>query len=383
MKSPCFIILLIPVILMCSCSGRNNKQTGTILSQSSDLIINAERFTLHKTDSCKIVTIIDPWQGANGIKQEYYLVERGDKLLSIKNTSKIIYVPLKKIICTSTTHLAMISALGMEDAISGVSGAGYIYDNKILLKVAKGLISDIGYDSGMNSELIINILPDLVMMYGIGGESAGYIGKIRELGIKVMFNADYLETDPLGKAEWIKLFGALFSREEMADSIYSSIERSYDQIKTFISKNIETRPLVLLGMPFRDIWYVSPGNSYISRLIKDAGGEYLWENTNSDVSMTFGLESVYLESLKADYWLNTGSVTSKDEISSFDQRFEAIPAFRNGNIYNNNKRITPAGGNDYWESGALNPHLILKDIASILHPGLFRDYEMTYYRKVE
>ena len=383
MKSLDFIILLIPVIILDSCSVRNDKQKETISDQSSVAIVNAERFTLQKTDSCTIVTIIDPWQGADGIEQEYYLVKRGDKSPSSNNNSQIIYVPLKKIICTSTTHLAMITALGMEDAIAGVSGTGLIYDNKILSKVDKGLISDIGYDSGINSELIIKILPDLVMMYGIGGESAGYIAKIRELGIKVMFNADYLETDPLGKAEWIKLFGALFCREEMADSIYSSIENLYNQTKTNISNNTKRRPLVLLGMPFRDIWYISPGNSYISKLIKDAGGEYLWENTVSDVSLAYGLESIYLQSLKADYWLNIGSVTSKNEISSFDPRFQAIPSFRNGNLFNNNRRITPDGGNDYWESGTLNPHIILKDIASILHPGLFRDYELTYYRKIE
>jgi len=383
MKSLDFIILLIPVIILDSCSVRNDKQKETISDQSSVAIVNAERFTLQKTDSCTIVTIIDPWQGADGIEQEYYLVKRGDKSPSSNNNSQIIYVPLKKIICTSTTHLAMITALGMEDAIAGVSGTGLIYDNKILSKVDKGLISDIGYDSGINSELIIKILPDLVMMYGIGGESAGYIAKIRELGIKVMFNADYLETDPLGKAEWIKLFGALFCREEMSDSIYSSIENLYNQTKTNISNNTKGRPLVLLGMPFRDIWYISPGNSYISKLIKDAGGEYLWENTVSDVSLAYGLESIYLQSLKADYWLNIGSVTSKNEISSFDPRFQAIPSFRNGNLFNNNRRITPDGGNDYWESGTLNPHIILKDIASILHPGLFRDYELTYYRKIE
>ena len=383
MKSLDFIILLIPVIILDSCSVRNDKQKETISDQSSVAIVNAERFTLQKTDGCTIVTIIDPWQGADGIEQEYYLVKRGDKSPSSNNNSQIIYVPLKKIICTSTTHLAMITALGMEDAIAGVSGTGLIYDNKILSKVDKGLISDIGYDSGINSELIIKILPDLVMMYGIGGESAGYIAKIRELGIKVMFNADYLETDPLGKAEWIKLFGALFCREEMSDSIYSSIENSYNQTKTNISNNTKGRPLVLLGMPFRDIWYISPGNSYISKLIKDAGGEYLWENTVSDVSLAYGLESIYLQSLKADYWLNIGSVTSKNEISSFDPRFQAIPSFRNGNLFNNNRRITPDGGNDYWESGTLNPHIILKDIASILHPGLFRDYELTYYRKIE
>jgi iron complex transport system substrate-binding protein len=110
---------------------------------------------------------------------------------------------------------------------------------------------------------------------------------------------------------------------------------------------------------------------------------YLWQDTESSVSMPLSLENVYLQSLKAEFWLNTGSANSKGEIVSFDTRLEDIPCFRKGNLFNNNKRITPEGGNDYWESGALYPQLILKDIASILHPGLFSDHELYYYRKIE
>jgi iron complex transport system substrate-binding protein len=220
-------------------------------------------------------------------------------------------------------------------------------------------------------------------MYGIGSESAGYEGKLKELGIKVMLDADYLETDPLGKAEWIKLFGALFCKEKMADSIYKSIEESYNQIKTHISSNINSRPEVMLGLPFKDNWFISPGNSYICKLINDAGGNYLWQDTESSVSTPYSLENVYLKSLKAEYWLNIGNVNSKKEIILFDPRLEMIPCFKNNNLYNNNKRITSKGGNDYWESGTIHPDIILKDIASILHPGLFENYELFYYRKIE
>jgi len=221
------------------------------------------------------------------------------------------------------------------------------------------------------------------MIYGIGSESAGYTAKINELGTKVMYNADYLETDPLGKAEWIKVFGALFCKEKMADSIFSAIEANYNRIKDYINANTRSKPAVMLGLPFRDTWYISPGNSYISRLIRDSGGSYLWEKTESSVSMPYGLENVYIQSLNADFWLNPGSVLSKDEIVSLEPRLGSVPPFINGMIFNNNKRINKSGGNDYWESGTLNPHLILKDIASILHPGLFPDHELVYYRKIE
>ena len=164
----------------------------------------------------------------------------------------------------STTHTAMISALGETASVCGFSGTGFLYDTVLRANVDKGLIHDVGYEDNLNKELILKLDPDLVIVYGVGSESSGYIGKLREMGIRILFNADYLEEDPLGKAEWIKLFGSLFSKEEMADSIFRYTEEQYINLRNFISGNSETRPEVMLGLPFRDTWYVSPGNSYIS-----------------------------------------------------------------------------------------------------------------------
>ncbi|MCX6320197.1 MAG: ABC transporter substrate-binding protein [Bacteroidia bacterium] len=382
MKFPVISVLATLIILFESCGGIKESHPGTSITDNGALISSAERFTLQKNDSCTIVTIINPWQGANDVTQVYYLVSRGSELPDGLDSSMVIFVPLKRIVCMSTTHIAMISALGEENTIAGVSGTGFIFSGSLIRNVEKGLIEDVGYETNLNKELILKISPDLIMMYGIGSESAGYVGKIKELGVKVVFNADYLETDPLSKAEWIKLFGALYCKENLADSIYKSEVEAYNKMKSYISRNISGRPKVLLGLPFKDTWYVSPGNSFISKLIRDAGGSYLWQNTESSVSMPFGIENVYLSALTADYWLNIGSVNTKDEISMIDQRLEGLPCFKNGNLYNNNKRITANGGNDYWESGSLFPHVILKDIASILHPELFIDNELFYYHKI-
>jgi len=375
-----FIFILIFAGFACRNTENHNQTKITIPGNSADF---AERFALLETDSCTILNIIDPWQGAGNIIHQYYLIRKNSDYRPEIDSSRIIYVPVNRIICMSTTHLAMIKALGQESAIVGVSGSGYVYDYDISKRIRDGLINDIGYDSGINSELIIKSSPDLVMIYGIGSESAAYTAKINELGTKVMYNADYLETDPLGKAEWIKVFGALFCKEKMADSLFSAIEAKYNRLKEYINANTRSKPAVMLGLPFRDTWYISPGNSYISRLIRDSGGSYLWEKTESSVSMPYGLENVYIQSLNADFWLNPGSVLSKDEIVSLESRLGSVPPFINGMIFNNNKRINKSGGNDYWESGTLNPHLILKDIASILHPGLFPDHELVYYRKIE
>jgi len=370
------------IIIIYSCSRNKEKQSENKLPSGSNVVTQAERFKLDKKKGSTKVTIINPWQGVQGVNLEYNLVRRGSKLPDGLDSSMVIFVPLRKVICMSTTHIAMISALGEESSISGMSGPGFIFSESLSRKVEKGLIEDVGYEANMNKELILKISPDIIMMYGIGSESTGYVGKIKELGIKVVFNADYLETDPLSKAEWIKLFGALYCKDSLADSIYKSEVEAYNKIKSFISLNISERPKVLLGLPFKDTWYISPGNSFISKLIRDAGGSYLWENTESSVSMPFGIENVYLKALNADYWLNIGSVNTKMDISSVDQRLQELPCFKKGNLYNNNKRTAPNGGNDFWESGTVYPHLILNDIATILHPDLFSGNELFYYRKI-
>jgi iron complex transport system substrate-binding protein len=377
-----WLIFIIGLFLFSGCGSPKEKDFSSSDKVQSEFS-NAERFMLEKKDGYTILSIINPWQGAEDINLKYYLVRRGTDLpADISDTSHLIFVPVRNIICMSTTHLAMISALGEENSVSGFSGTDFIYSEKLNKRINDGHIKDIGYENSLNNEMMLKIAPDMVMIYGIGSESGGYIGKIEELGIKVVFNADYLETDPLGKAEWIKVFGALYCRETQADSIFSAEVEAYVNLKNFVSSNIKSKPKVMLGLPYRDTWYVSPGNSYTARFIDDAGGNYIWSETSSSYSMPFGLENVYLQALKADFWLNIGTVKTKAEIAATDKRLTGLRCFKNSNLYNNNLRTTSSGGNDYWEKGALYPHLILKDIAMILHPDLFSNDSLFFYRKI-
>jgi iron complex transport system substrate-binding protein len=379
--NPGRIILVFILISLSGCRAGDKKDTHKVSVTSAE-ISRAERFTLERKDGWTKVQIIDPWQGATGVNQLYYLVKRGSKVPDGVDSSEIIFVPLRKIICMSTTHLAMISALNEEETVVGVSGTSFIYSAGILKNAEKGLVADVGYEANLNKELVLKLSPDLIMIYGIGSESTGYVGKIKELGIKVLINADYLETDPLGRAEWIKLFGALYCKENLADSIYSSEVEDYNKLKSDIGQKVTKKPNVLLGLPFKDTWYISPGNSYICKLITDAGGDYLWADTKSASSMPYGIENVYLRALKADYWLNISTSKSRKDILNVDQRLGGLPCFKNGNLFNNNNRTTEKGGNDFWENGCLYPHLLLKDIATILHPEIFTDHILVYYRKV-
>lgn len=349
-------------------------------SAGTEIISRAERIRISQGNGFKTVSIISPWQGAGNHNIEYFLVRRGNKIPDGVDSSKVIYVPLKNIICMSTTHVAMIAALGKEATISGISGTNFVYNENVRRQIEHGLIKDVGYEASLNYEMIIKINPDIVMMYGVGGESVAYTARLLETGIKVMFNADYLESDPLGKAEWIKLFGALYCKEDMSDSIFRAEVKEYENLKDFIKVRINEKPDVLLGLPYKDTWFVSPGNSYISRLISDAGGSYLWKDVKSDMSMPFGLENVYVRAMNAEFWLNAGTASSLREINTIDRRIGSLPCA--GNIYNNNKRINKDGGNDYWENGALFPHLILRDMALILHAEIFDEKELYFYRKL-
>ncbi|MCU0457119.1 MAG: ABC transporter substrate-binding protein, partial [Bacteroidales bacterium] len=340
----CFLAFL---LLPSSCITENKKSCLPGISEVS-VARYAERFSLKRTDTCTILTITDPWQGASGIRHVYYLVRNGDNFRTGSDSSGIIRVPVRNMICMSSTHLAMIAALGEQRTVSAVSGRKYIYDSILRSMADSGLIGETGYDTGLNHELILKSDPDLIMLYGIGSESAGYMNRISGAGIKMMYNADYLETNPLGRAEWIKVFGALYCREELADSIFNAAASAYNEIKSKIrAVNLE-RPDVLLGLPYRDTWYISPGNSYISTLIYDAGGNYLWGGTSSPVSLPQSFETVYLKALKADFWLNPGAANSRNEISSFDKRLEKLPCFISGNIYNNIARITAFLFRRWW-----------------------------------
>jgi iron complex transport system substrate-binding protein len=376
-------ILFTLLVFLGSCSGKQERRQIESNFTETTSLSYAKRLKIEVNNGYSQLSVINPWQGADDVIQKWYLVPLGEKVPVSAGTSAIIRIPVKKIVCMSTTHLAMIAILGEVKTVSAFSGTRFIYSPDISQLVKEGKISETGYEDNLNKELLIKINPDVVMVYGIGSESAGYVGKLRELGLRVIYNADYLETDPLGKAEWIRMIGALYAKQEMADSIFKGIEERYLRIKEYIRANAKSRPKVMLGLPFKDTWYISPGNSYISTLISDAGGEYLWADTESSFSMPVGLENVFLKSLKADYWLNTGNAFSLDEIRSVDPRFAELPCFKTGNIFNNNKRINVNGGNDYWESGSVNPDLILRDLAFILHPELFREHELYYYRHLK
>lgn len=372
------IFTLLPVV---SCTTSSPGERDGIIPSGNRY---ATHFRIVKAAPYSTLEILNPWQGASGIIHRWYLVDRNsNNVITVPDDGIAIGVPLESIVCMSATHTAMVSALGKSDAIRGVSGAGLIFDPALTRAASMGLVKETGYDENINKELLVTLSPDLIVSYGIGGESVAYHSKLGELGLKVMYNAEYLENEPLGKAEWIRVFGALFCLEKVADSIFAAAEAEYIEIRDEAMKNTGSRPYVLLGLPWKESWYISPGNSYISRLIQDAGGKYLWEDYRSDMSMPLNLENVFLMAMKADLWLNPGTAGKLADIVATDARLASLEVLKTGRVYNNIGRTTPGGANDYWETGSVRPGLILKDIAAIINSKANnKDDSLMFYRKL-
>jgi iron complex transport system substrate-binding protein len=168
----------------------------------------------------------------------------------------------------------------------------------------------------------------------------------------------------------------------MGDSIFNAVEANYLYHKKSI-ENSTHRPVVMTGLPYKDQWWVPGGKAYLAAMLSDAGADYLWKDNPSDESIVVSPEQMIVEAEKADYWLHTGFVTSRKGISEFDARYSNFKPFTENKLYNNDKRMSPNGGNDFWESGVVRPDLILDDLISIFHPEKESEHTLYYYRKID
>lgn len=355
------------------------KKSGQVENKSGGY---AQGFSINKGENFTRVTVRNPWEKAGNIELNYYLISRDSAVPAHLNGKSVIRIPVRRIICLSTSHIAFLNALGLDDAITGVSGSTYISNSYIRKRISEGIIRDVGYDRLLNYEEIIRQNPDLVMVYGVDSEITGVVGKLQDLGIPVVYNAEYLEHTPLGKAEWIKFVAEFFQAGEKADVVFDKVRTHYEFLKNKVA-GLKFKPVVMVGMPYRDAWWIPGGNSYLAVLLDDAGAKYIARENRGHESFVISMEEAFLKAEKSDYWIHVGSVRSKTEILETDIRFKNFFLFNKGHIFNNNKRSTPEGGNDFWESGAVYPDSVLADLIRIFHPEMMPDSLLTYYMEIK
>jgi iron complex transport system substrate-binding protein len=219
-----------------------------------------------------------------------------------------------------------------------------------------------------------------VLVYGIAGENTRATAKLRELGIPYIYIGEYVEQSPLGRAEWVVAFGEMLGRRTMAEEVFAEVCGGYLAARQSVV-HAGARPTVMFNAPYRDVWYLPAAGSYMARLVADAGGDYDIEG-DTNRSVTVGAEEAYVRMLGADVWLAPGQAASMADVLRENPRFAAVPAVVEGRVYNNNARTTPAGGNDFWESGVVRPDVVLCDVVKILHPELLPAHELYYFRRM-
>ena len=339
------------------------------------------KFTIQEFDNYKILEIVDPWQNAHNEDFRYILSDDfafvPDSLLKFT----CIKTPVKSVVVFSTTHIGFLTALNESKSLVGASGASYIYNKDLKIRYKKGEIKEIGYPPSINYESIIELNPDVIFIYGLESSVTGIISRLETAGIPCVIIGDYLENHPLGKAEWIRVFSAFYNKLNSADSIYKSIEKQYNELSELVKDNQLPQPSVMLGLPWKDSWYMAGGKSYAAKLIEDAGGHYLWSETDETDYHPLSIESVIQKALYADLWINPGSARSLDDIISRDKRYGVFHSYKNHSLYNNDNRFD-GNSNDYWETGVIEPHIILKDLIKIIHPQELPEYELVYYRRL-
>lgn len=370
-------IFLISLILI-SCS-RKNSYPGKSLSGVTDF---ARSFQIQAGKDYTRIDVLYPWQKAENVNFTYILSSGLPSLPDSLELFQLIKIPVGRVVAMSTTHIGFISALGKAGSIVGVSGDELVNDSIVRKSLKDHSCYDIGYYPNLNYEGILELKPDVVFLYGTDASVQNVAYRLKEVGIPAVFVSEFLEDHPLGKSEWIKFFAVFYACPEEGENIFNNVRDHYIALRDSI-KQVTNKPKVLAGLPWKDTWFLPGGKSFSAQLINDAGGDYLWKNDHSVEFIALDLETVFIKAVDADIWINTGSAVLKTEILANDKRFGVIKAFRSDSVYNNNLKLSPAGGNDFWESGVVRQDIILRDLIEIMHPGFLSEHLLYYYRKLE
>lgn len=312
------------------------------------------------TEDNTLIRVTRPWQGKQPKEQTLAIFQSKESAADYHGQHIVGHA--QRVVCMSSSYIAMLDAIGRADAVVGVSGKQYIFNTAISTNPD---IKDIGYDSNIDYEALLALRPDVVLMYGITSEESTVTAKLRELQIPYLYLGDYTEQSPLGKAEWVVVIGEIVGCRAYAEQIFADIVARYETIKASVATTC--KPKVMFNLPYQDVWYMPSDDSYIVRLVEDAGGEYIYKGNNpTGGSRGISLEEALILVNRADIWLNPSQVLSLEELRAVAPHFAGSTVVREGKVYNNNRIRTQYGGSDFWESAIVRPDVVLRDLAAII-----------------
>ena len=378
MKNSSYAFLLFLLFLV-SC----NKETVNkkVESTKNTTIKYAKGFDIVEENGFKKLIIKSAYKGSNEI-YEYKVYNKSSSKNLNDLDEKIIQVPIKEIIVTSTTHIPMVELLKEEKSIIGFPFSRYVSSEKTRQLIDLGKIKEIGKENALNTEILLDLQPELIVGYSVSSADKS-LSTIQKSGINVIYNGDWLEETPLGRAEWIKFFGVLFDKEQLADSIFNVIENNYLEAKKIALKSTKQQTVLSGAIMSKDIWNLPAGDSFVAQFLEDANVNYLWKNTKGKGSLSLSFESVFEKGINADYWIAPGYFSSKEQMLSSNKLYEKFTTFKEDKIYSPSIKKGKTGGIIYYELAPTRPDLVLKDIIKITNPELLPNYKLTFFEKMK
>lgn len=376
------IILAISLVL-CFISCKHGKKNPLHITKKSETIDieYAKGFTLEKLESgVTVINITSPWPNAKtGFK--YALVPK-EKMASITldkgEFDAIIAVPINNLVTTSTTHIPTLEVLGEIDKLIGFPDTQYISSEETRKRIDGGYIKELGNNESINTEMVIELQPEVVVGFSINSQNKAY-ETLQRSDIAVVYNGDWTEETPLGKAEWIKFFAPFFQKEQIADSIFKEIADAYNKAKS-LAKKAKHKPTVLSGALYKDVWYLPGGNSWAAKFLEDANTDYPWSDSEQTGSLNMSIESVLAQGQHTDFWISPSQFTSFQEMEDANIHYLQFDAFKNKNMYTFANTKGKTGGLLYYELAPNRPDLVLKDLVHIFHPELLPEHELFFFK---
>jgi len=369
-----FLFVAFVSLSLFSCK-KNLKNDQSILKEQKESTIKyAKGFDIQYFKDYTKLIVKAPYQ--NSKETFEYILTNSNSDTNLKT----LQIPIKSFVSTSTTHIPMIELLNVENNLVGFPNSDFISSKKTRLLIESGKIKELGNENNINTEVLLNLQPDLVIGHSVNSNNKTF-SSIEKMGIPVILNGEWLEKTPLGRAEWIKFFGILFNKEKQADSIFNIIEKNYIEAKE-IAKKMKNRPTIISGGLYKDVWYLPAGESFEATFLKDANTNYLWSSTKGKGSLSLNIENVFIKGKDAQIWISPSFHTSINEINEANAIYSQFKAFQTKSVYSYLNTKGEKGGLLYFELSPTRPDLVLKDIIKIVHPELLTDYNFTFFEKL-
>lgn len=367
------LLALICGLILSACSS------GKRVENPGDVAKEARGLELYRAGGSWVAKVISPDDSAQNLGV-YIFPDTDDSkdIPDIAADAKVIPPSKRKrVMLYSSVYSSALKELGAQDLIKVVGDVQYITDRYILDKLADGSITDAGMQQEPVTEKIIEAQPDLIIVSHYDGAD---FSKLEKTGIPIIYMRESSETDPLGRAEWIRLLGLVAGKKDMADNIYESVKAKYNDLKQKATGETGTAPAVMTETMYQGTWFVGGGKSYAAKMIEDAGGRYPWCDDNSAGSLSLSFEAVLDKAANADLWLI--KVFDQDltlsALEAMDTRYMLFNPAKSGGVWAVNTARVP-----FYDETPFHPDLLLKDYISMFHPSLLPGYTPRYFKRVQ